>query len=322
MKELRPKIGIALGGGAAKATCEYGMLKKIVEHDIPIDYIMGSSCGAIVGGLYALNLDLKETEEKIFRYFQKGKLTSWMNINFLHGSFFKGDYISKFLRYVFEDKTFADCKIPFACTAVNLESGEEVVFKEGKLWEAIMASASIPGFIDPFYKDGRFFVDGGLLEDVPFSTMRRDNNPDLLIGMKITDNTNKQFISAIVFNRFSKKNRFKALKSFNFVKKFWTSFNLESQLFLRIIDRSISILRDELFKYKRKEAHPDLLLEIEVNEYEAFDFQDINKIIIKGEIVMNEYMPELLKLIEKKKQQLNSKSENDNLEAKTKKNSA
>ncbi len=313
--DKRPKIGIALGGGAAKATCEYGMLKKIVEHNIPIDYIMGSSCGSMVGALYALNLDLKETEEKILSYFEKGKFNSWMNINFLHGSFFKGDYISKFLKYIFGDKTFADCKIPFACTAVDLESGEEVVFKEGKLWEAIMASSSIPGFIDPFYKDGHFYVDGGLLEDVPFSTMRKENNPDLLIGMKIVDNSNKQFISAIVFNRFSKKNKFKALSKVNFVSKFWKSFNLESQLFIRIIDRSITILRDELFKYKKQEAHPDLLLEIEVNEYEAFDFKNINKIIIKGEILMNEYMPEFLKLIEKKKHQLNSKFENDNVKA-------
>ena len=126
-------VGIALGGGGAKGAAHIGVLKVLDALNIDIDYISGTSIGAIIGGLYAAGYTPEEIEDIFFSM-------DWNKI-------LSGKRILSELEKAFDAKnckTFEDLKIPFSCVAYNSETGEEVVMSQGPIAIAIRASMSIP----------------------------------------------------------------------------------------------------------------------------------------------------------------------------------
>ena len=197
-----PKIGLALGSGAAKGITQLGLIQKLNENNIKISYIMGSSMGAIIGGVFALGLDLETVVDKCIRYAEATNISNVSNLNIFHESVFKKDYIRNMLKEIFADFTFEECKIPFAVTSVDLETGKEVILNKGSLVNAILASTAIPGIFEPVFIDNQYLVDGGLLEDCPISPLRKIGKCDLIIGSAISDNKSRQFISGYIFKKF------------------------------------------------------------------------------------------------------------------------
>lgn len=166
----RKKIGLALSGGAARGFAHLGVLKAFAEHDIPIDFIAGTSAGSIVGASFACGLSVAEIVEigrKIswfrmtgFSYSPKGLLS-----NHAMGEFFR--------RHLPFDK-FEDLPIPFAAIACDLETGEEVVLqKSGDLITAVRASCALPGVFVPIEADGRKLIDGGVISNVPTGAVKK-----------------------------------------------------------------------------------------------------------------------------------------------------
>jgi NTE family protein len=303
--ENYPRIGLALGSGAAKAICQVGILKKFIEHEIPISYIMGSSMGAILGGVYALGLDLDLVIEKAFRYAEATNINNIKNFNIFHESIYKKEYTENLLKEIFSDFTFEECKIPFAVTAVDLESGKVVLLNKGPLVPAIRASTSIPGIFEPVLLDGYYLVDGGLLEDCPVTSMRDKADIDILIGSFIRDQKNRQYISAYIYNKFYKKH-----KKVNFLAEEIGKIRTDLTLLGAIVLRSLDILRTDLWEYKTKEARPDLLIEIDVEKVEIFDFKKTKELIKIGERAFEQKYEMLTRLIGQKKKELNVKSKN------------
>lgn len=315
-----PRIGFALGGGAAKAVCQFAILKELQKNNVQLSYLMGSSMGAIIGGIYALGLDPDATLKRAVEYNQKKKIFSLSNINFLKESVFNIKFSKEYLINIFGDKTFADCKIPFAVTTVDLESGKAVLLNSGPLWEAILASTSIPGVFPPFFKDGLYLVDGGLLEETPLNSLRRTGNIDILIGCRIVDfNNNRLAISGAVYQKYYQQKYQHLIKSkeqtkfLDNVKKFYKHLAKDARLMFDVMMRSIDILRDELFHYQVQEAKPDIMMQIEVDDVSLFEFSDFAKLMDKGQTTIEKYLPDILKLIEEKKIMLNNESKSVNL---------
>ena len=197
-----PKLGIALSGGGLKGTSHIGVLKAFTDHNIPIDYISGTSAGAIVATMYACGyspqqmqaiiqsihipdlIDLKVTTSDLFKHGFKwmlsGKFRFW---SVIPTGLLKGEKIEAILVKLWQQRTVRDTKIPLAITAVDLNSADTVFFTSpvprtrsilnaryyhnALLYEAVRASISIPGVFFPKKYRGMTLVDGAVKNNLP-----------------------------------------------------------------------------------------------------------------------------------------------------------
>ena len=198
----RPKIGLVLSGGGARGFAHIGVLKKIEELRIPIDVVVGTSMGSIVGGLYAIGLSPEEIEQGVegidwelvfndqarrefrsFRRKQDDYLFTSLNrvgvssegLNIPPG-LIEGQQIELALDRLaypgFHIKDFDELRIPYRAIATDIETGEAVVLSEGNLAKAMRASMSIPAALPPVRHEGRLLVDGGIGNNIPIDVAR------------------------------------------------------------------------------------------------------------------------------------------------------
>lgn len=160
----RPKkIALVLGGGSARGLAHIGILKVLERERIPIDIIVGTSMGALVGAAYALGIPLKRIEEYASKY-------TWQNIfspTIPTVSVSDGKNLERIIIEVTEGKTFNDVKIPLAIVTTNIQTGKEIIFTKGDLAKLVRASCSWPGIFPPVAVDGVMLVDGGIKNSVP-----------------------------------------------------------------------------------------------------------------------------------------------------------
>jgi NTE family protein len=166
----RPRIGLALSGGAARGIAHVGVLRALEENNIPIDAIAGASAGALIGGSYAAGLSIPELVElaKRFRWRHTGRPS------FSRLGLQSNERMETYLRAILPVTRFEDLKTPFAALAMDLHQGSAVVLRdEGDVPFAIRASTCIPAFYVPVRdSDGRWLVDGGLVASLPISHVR------------------------------------------------------------------------------------------------------------------------------------------------------
>lgn len=178
----RKKVGIALSGGAARGFAHLGVLRVLEEHGIPIDFVAGSSAGSFAGGAIAAGLTVDEIIEI-------GREMSWFRMSKLSFSgkgLVSNSPIAKIVSERFPAATFEDLKIPFAAVATDLETGDEVVFRDkGDLGFAICASCAIPGVFAPLRDEGgRLFVDGGVVAPVPTRAVK-EMGAEIIIAIDV-----------------------------------------------------------------------------------------------------------------------------------------
>jgi NTE family protein len=166
----RKKVGLALSGGAARGYAHLGALKVLVENQIPIDCIAGTSAGSIVGAALACGLSV----EKIIEI---GSQMHWLKIarfSYSRKGLLTNEPLGEFLKEHLPYKNFEQLPIPFAAVACDLETGDEMILKDkGDLIRAIRASCAIPGVFVPVEYEGRSLIDGGLTSLVPVKAVRQ-----------------------------------------------------------------------------------------------------------------------------------------------------
>ena len=182
MLSERPRIGLALSGGAARGMAHVGVLRALLENDIPIDCIAGTSAGSIVGGAFAAGLSI----EAIMGF---GREMRWRDIGRVTMSRLgiqSNERLEQYMRARLPVTRFEQLKIPFAVVATDLKTGAAVVMRdEGDVPFAIRASCAIPGWYVPVAdQNGRQLVDGGLVAVVP-STMARALGADIVIAVDV-----------------------------------------------------------------------------------------------------------------------------------------
>lgn len=167
----RKTLGVAFGSGGIRGLAHVGVLQSLIRHDIPIDYIAGTSIGAWVGGLYALKKNIFLLEDATVGY-QKEKLGALIEFT-TKGGVIRGKKMRKFLHTWFEGNNFSDTQLPFTAVAADLVSGEEVLLNEGELELAVQASMAIPVMFKPIEHQGKLLVDGGIVNPVPDDVVRK-----------------------------------------------------------------------------------------------------------------------------------------------------
>lgn len=180
------KVGLALSTGAALGYSLIGILKVLKKEGIPVDIVAGTSIGSLIAGFTALGMEPEEIEEiavKIDKAWLYENL--FLDLNFPRSGLFGGQTLLRFIRSYFGTKEFGDLELPFACVAADIETGEQVVLREGRAAEAIRASCGLPMIFQPMHLGGRYLVDGGLVNPVPTSVIA-DMGADILLAVNLT----------------------------------------------------------------------------------------------------------------------------------------
>ena len=287
----RKKVGLVLGGGGAKGAAEVGVLKVLEEADIPIDYIAGTSIGAIVGGLYAIGYDAADidslyrnqdwlfllsdqvkresetflSKEEREKYIVHIPLSKERKVSLPTG-YVKGQNIfnlfSKLTVGYHQVDDFSNLPIPFRCVAVDLVDGKEVVFSSGSLPMAMRASMSIPGVFAPVEWKGKMLVDGGALNNLPVD-VAREMGADVIICVDLSTG-------------WKKKEELKSASS--------------------VVDQLIAMMGQT--KYRKNKMETDLYINPSLKGFTAASFQPeaIDTMIQRGELAARQKWGELMDL--------------------------
>lgn len=218
-------VGLVLSGGGAKGLAHIGVIKALEENNIPIDYVAGTSMGAIVAGLYAAGYSVEEMERLFkseqFKFWSTGEIQeeyryffrkleanpSWLSMELKKEedklrvlpptNIIPEEQIDFAFMEMFSstnavcDYDFDKLFVPFLCIATDVHNNKEVVLRNGDLGEAIRASMTFPFYFKPIEIDGNLVFDGGIVNNFPAKNMKEVFNPDFMIGHNVSDNADK-----------------------------------------------------------------------------------------------------------------------------------
>lgn len=239
-QEEDPKVGLVLSGGGAKGLAHIGVLKVIEEAGIRIDYIGGTSMGAVIGALYAsgysaseldsifhatnFNILIQDELPRSAKTFYEKKDAEKYAITLPFDNFdvsfppalSKGQNVynlmSKLTLHVQDRKRFEDLPIPFLAMATDVETGEEVILDSGFLPQAVSASAAIPTLFSPVLVEGRLLTDGGVLNNYPVEELR-SRGAEIIIGVDVQDTLMERKDLNSAFEILTQLSNFNTIKS-------------------------------------------------------------------------------------------------------------
>jgi NTE family protein len=293
----KKSFGLALSGGSLRGAAHFGVLQVLTENGIYPDYIAGTSIGAFIAALYGSNHEIfsarKLTDESYIKYY---KLADWnfnaisllclglkfpfltRMIKYLPKGLIKGNNIERILKAIFDDKGFDDCRIPVYITAVDINTGELIVFTSSKhrlrgmgkgtvvytdvsLAEAVRASISIPGIFVPKMLKNRVLIDGGVKNNVPVDILS-NQGVELIAAVDLGFSTQKSNIDSII----------------------------------EIILQTFDIMGQELSDL-RTSLYADIVIDPGIKEMKLIDFHKIPECIKKGRESAQEALPDLIRML-------------------------
>ena len=266
-KLAKRKVGLALGGGAARGLAHIGVLEVLEKEGIPIDMIAGTSAGAAIGALYAEGKDPGLIKD-LATGMSWRRLAPLVDLALPKTGFIEGKRLKKLLKLTIGDISFADLRIPLACVATDIMTGEEIVIDQGSVLEAVRASISIPVIFAVARWKGRYLVDGGLVNPVPVSVLKR-MGADVIIAVNVMPDP------------VTRIQQVEKLGKLNIVN---------------VIMQSIYISSYFLVESCLKEA--DIVIEPQVVQIGSVDFRRIQECILRGEWAAQDVIPEIKKRLE------------------------
>lgn len=195
------KIGIALGGGGARGFAHIAYLKALDEMGLVPSVISGTSMGAVIGALYACGYTPSNLLEAL-RALSSRRLSSPGMLKKLQllPPAYAARWVKKLLLGFFGDKKFSDINITLKTVAVDFHSLEEKIFSSGLVMDGVMASIALPGFFPPYYLNGRYYIDGGAVNLVPFNVIR--DKCDILIAIDVNTQKNNEGLEPTAQNSY------------------------------------------------------------------------------------------------------------------------
>jgi NTE family protein len=279
-----PKIGVALSGGGAKGVAHIGALKVLEEAQIPVHALAGTSMGGLVAAIYAAGRSAAEIEQivravRILDIAQRDR-TRWGLLG--------QDKIAQQIREALGgDLTFDQLELPLALLAADLETGEEVVIREGSVVEGVLATTAFPMIFPPVRWQGRLLVDGGVLNPVPSDVVRQmDVDRVIAVHTRHALPDGLDLDSPPLPPRDSGgRGTFRTLLH----RSRWTPV-------LCIGEHSLGIMTQRLAQQRWEDSPPDVLIDVPLKNVGLFELARVSACLKSGEEAARERLPELIKL--------------------------
>ena len=252
-KQAPVKVGIALGGGAAKGFAHIGVIKMLEANGITPVVVSGTSAGSVVGALYASGMDAYAMQEKAFAL-DESKIR---DVSLFSGGVVKGQKLQDYVNELVGGRTLEKMKKPFAVVATKLENGERTVFVRGNTGQAVRASSSIPGVFEAVSIGKAHYVDGGVVSPVPVDAAR-DLGAEFVIAVDISSKANGIDSSTSMLGN---------------------------------INQSIRIMGNKLGALELQRA--DIVIRPKVNDIGPADFEQKNRAILEGERAAQAALPQI-----------------------------
>lgn len=257
----KPKIALVLGGGAARGFAHIGVIRALEQEKIPIDMIVGTSVGSLIGAIYASDLNSFELEWTAFslekeHLFDFGMLTVFTGMGPV-----RGDKLEEFVRTKVPVANIENLKLPFAAVATDLNRGTRVILDRGSVARAVRASSAIPGVFNPVEHQGRLLVDGGVTDNIPIA-VAREKGADIVIAVDISENV--------------------------------SNFNVTNMV--DVVIQSVNIMSAQNAEFRKKNA--DILVSPAVGDVAMLDFTQKKRCMLAGIDAARKAMPEIKSKIE------------------------
>jgi NTE family protein len=256
------KLALALSGGSVKGLAHIGFLEVLEENHIPIDVIVGTSMGALIGGLYSAG-KLKEFKKEILKISKSQILSTILTAKLRKGNTDTTRLEKILKKYIPKTKT-ENLAINFTAIATNLNTGKEVFLDKGPLIKNILASVSIPGIFKPIKIKGMTLVDGGVIDPLP------------------KEYASKKAEKVISVNAIPTKFKFKK----------------ESEIF-DIISESVGIITNRLINLERKSNKNHLFIQMKTRGIGSFEFKNADKVINIGRKAAKKNIKKIIRLSKK-----------------------
>ena len=291
----RCRVCLVLGGGGVRGLAHLGVLQVLESEGIPIDYLVGTSAGAIAGAAYAIDPDAERITGRALEFFGGDEFASSSFSSLIPGSkdphpslvqnvingvrkgivysnlirkpsVLSGEMMSGMIASLLPDVDFTDTRIPFAVPTLDLKTGEDVLITRKSIRQAVVAGCSIPGFFPPVEYNDRLLTDSGIVCPVPVSAARREFEPDLLIAVDI-------------LNRIDEKEDFPHG--------------------LDVLLRSEHIACSRLNEQETSKA--DIVIRPEVGQIYWSDFSELDSLVDEGASAARKQVDEIKRLIRRKR---------------------
>jgi len=251
------KVGLALSSGAARGFAHIGVLTVLEKEGIPIDMIAGASMGALVGAVYAQGKDVGQVKNLAIEWGAK-RFSLLTDPALPKTGLIRGRRIEDMLKSIIGDIEFGDLRMPFACVATDINTGEEVVIKHGLVREGVRASISIPVLFTVAKWENRYLVDGALVNPVPVNVLKSMGADFVIAVNAIPDRSGGEIKEPNIFN---------------------------------VIMQTIYIVACQLLKSSL--AGADVVIEPQVASIGYFDFHQAEECISQGEMAAQNLIPEI-----------------------------
>jgi NTE family protein len=290
-----PKIGLALGSGSARGLSHIGVIRALAAMGIEPQLIAGCSVGAMVGGAYAAG-HLDDLQDWLCGL-SRMEVLGFFDVSFSSGGVILGERLAKVFHEFIEDPPIESLALPFAAVATDLASGREIWFQRGSLIDAVRASMSLPGLFAPVALDGRWLVDGGLVNPVPVSICRA-MGADLVVAVNLNGRlVGKHFSSrqaqaleerpepAIETVDASLANRLKhSLKSgVDSMRSLLWDDEPEAPGLFDVMAGTVNIMQDRITRSRMAGDPPDLMLMPRVDHIGLLEIHRAEEIIKEGQ---------------------------------------
>lgn len=273
---MKKKIALVLSGGGARGLAHIGAIETLESHGYEITSIAGCSMGALIGGMYAAG-KLPEVKDWVLAL-DRRKVLSLVDFSLSLTHLVKGDRVMEALKEIVPDVNIENLPIPYTAVATDWNSGKEVVFDHGSLYDAIRASISIPLFLNPVRWEDMLLVDGGLVNSLPLNRVVRHSG-DLLFGINVSthDYQGELLMQQFVERKLLSKSMPAAVM--NRIMKHFEGININ---YVTLLMRTIAIMLEQNTRQQILISRPDLVVQVPMKRYGVFDFDKAAAILQIG----------------------------------------
>ncbi|MCF6240963.1 MAG: patatin-like phospholipase family protein [Bacteroidales bacterium] len=291
-------VSLVLASGGARGIAHIGVIEELERQNFEIKAISGTSMGAIVGGIYAAGY-LQEYKEWLLKL-DKLDVFRLMDFTLSSHGFIKGMRIFDEIEPFLGNLSIEELPISFSAVAVDLIRQEEVVFRSGKLKDALRASVSIPNVLEPYRLDGQILIDGGILNPIPLNRVEhQEDNLLIAVDLNALDNNQPALKRRQKTHKKKKKEIKSLLKRIEFKEQWDRLFPKEKKEeeefkigYFDIMDSSFDMMQNQISKFSIEKYPPDILVSISKTVCGTFDFHLAQELIDFGKEKFNKSLIE------------------------------